>query len=138
MKNALAPGGVISTQGECLWLHLKLIKTVLDACAEVFATVDYAFTTVPSYPSGQIGFILASNVERGEIFLLWRKFFALTGSGGWLLIAGSGGDYNVVRTMQCAHHRLSDRVLHFPCFGAYRTILPHQILRLPALLQTLR
>lgn len=67
MKDALAPGGVIATQGECLWLHLELISTVLHACAEVFATVDYAFTTVPSYPSGQIGFILVSNVERGNI-----------------------------------------------------------------------
>lgn len=83
MKNALAPGGVISTQGECLWLHLKLIKTVLHACAEVFATVDYAFTTVPSYPSGQIGFILASNVERGEMFLLRMNFSALT---RWLAV----------------------------------------------------
>lgn len=68
MKNALAPGGIVATQGECLWLHLKLISTVLHACAELFATVDYAFTTVPSYPSGQIGFILASNVERGDNF----------------------------------------------------------------------
>lgn len=65
MKRALTFGGVIATQGECLWLHLPLITTVLQACAEVFASVDYAFTTVPSYPSGQIGFILASNEERG-------------------------------------------------------------------------
>lgn len=66
MKKALAPGGVIAAQGESLWLHLQLISTVLQACTEVFASVDYAFTTVPSYPSGQIGFILASNVERGD------------------------------------------------------------------------
>ncbi|CAM9103585.1 unnamed protein product [Choristocarpus tenellus] len=64
MKKALAPGGIIATQGECLWLHLQFISTVLSACADLFTTVDYAFTTIPSYPSGQIGFILASNVER--------------------------------------------------------------------------
>lgn len=67
MKKVLAPAGVIATQGECLWLHLPLIRTVLEACAELFPSVDYAFTTVPSYPSGQIGFILASAAERGKI-----------------------------------------------------------------------
>lgn len=66
MKRALSPLGVIATQGECLWLHLPLITTVLTACAEMFGSVDYAFTTVPSYPSGQIGFVLASVEERGE------------------------------------------------------------------------
>lgn len=70
MKRALAPGGVIAAQGECLWLHLPLIKSVMSACTEVFASVDYAFTTVPSYPSGQIGFILASTEERGANTLL--------------------------------------------------------------------
>lgn len=70
MKQVLAPGGVIATQGECLWLHLPLITTVLQACAEVFASVDYAFTTVPSYPSGQIGFILASTEERGTLSIV--------------------------------------------------------------------
>lgn len=65
MKRVLAPGGVIATQGECLWLHLPLIKSVMNACTELFASVDYAFTTVPSYPSGQIGFIVASTEERG-------------------------------------------------------------------------
>lgn len=75
MKRVLAPGGVIATQGECLWLHLPLITTVLKACAEVFASVDYAFTTVPTYPSGQIGFILASNEQRGNM-VICSCFFA--------------------------------------------------------------
>ncbi|CAM9160975.1 unnamed protein product [Pylaiella littoralis] len=64
MKRALAPMGIIATQGECLWLHLPLITTVLRACSEMFGSVDYAFTTVPSYPSGQIGFVIASVEER--------------------------------------------------------------------------
>ena len=29
MHNALAPGGIVCTQGECLWLHLDLIARVL-------------------------------------------------------------------------------------------------------------
>ena len=29
MHNALAPEGIMCTQGECMWLHLDLIKNVL-------------------------------------------------------------------------------------------------------------
>ena len=61
MKNALGPGGVICTQGECIWLHLELISSVFQQCKEIFASVKYAYTTIPTYPSGQIGFIIASN-----------------------------------------------------------------------------
>ena len=32
-------------------------------CKSIFPTVKYAFTTIPTYPSGQIGFIVASNDE---------------------------------------------------------------------------
>ena len=34
MHRALRPGGVVCTQGECLWLHLDLIKQVADMCRE--------------------------------------------------------------------------------------------------------
>jgi len=60
MRAALAPGGCVCTQGECLWLHLPLISKVVRACRGIFPTVEYAFTTVPTYPSGQIGFVVCS------------------------------------------------------------------------------
>ncbi|KAF6028185.1 SRM [Bugula neritina] len=60
MSKALRAGGIIASQGECMWLHTKVIKNVLDFCAEIYPTVDYGFTTIPTYPSGQIGFILCS------------------------------------------------------------------------------
>ncbi|CAG8722340.1 4187_t:CDS:2, partial [Acaulospora colombiana] len=60
LHDALAPGGSISTQGECLWIHLPLIKSTNTMVKEIFPVVDYAFTTIPTYPSGQIGFCLAS------------------------------------------------------------------------------
>ena len=59
MKAALRPGGIVCTQGECLWLHLDLIERVMRDAGALYPLVDYAFTTIPSYPSGQIGFILA-------------------------------------------------------------------------------
>ncbi|CAG8436086.1 755_t:CDS:2 [Ambispora gerdemannii] len=65
MRNALRPGGIISTQGECQWLHLSLIKEVQTYCRSLFPVVEYAFTTIPTYPSGQIGFTVCC-IEEGR------------------------------------------------------------------------
>lgn len=57
---ALTPGGHISTQAECLWLHLPLIKELVETTSKIFAVAEYAYTTIPTYPSGQIGFLICS------------------------------------------------------------------------------
>ncbi|ORX94699.1 spermidine synthase-like protein [Basidiobolus meristosporus CBS 931.73] len=67
MKNALRPGGIIATQGECMWLHLPLIKNVLKFSKELYPVVEYAYTTIPTYPSGQIGFILCCKEEGKDL-----------------------------------------------------------------------
>lgn len=46
--------------GECQWLHLELIKEMQTFCKTLFPVVDYAYSTIPTYPSGQIGFMLCS------------------------------------------------------------------------------
>ncbi|KAJ3023561.1 putrescine aminopropyltransferase [Thoreauomyces humboldtii] len=61
MKDALVDGGVVCTQGECQWLHLPLIRDVLQSARRIFPVVEYAYASVPTYPCGQIGFVLASN-----------------------------------------------------------------------------
>ncbi|OCH90753.1 saccharopine dehydrogenase [Obba rivulosa] len=60
LRDALTPGGHISTQAECLWLHLPLIGELRRTTRELFPVAEYAFTTIPTYPSGQIGFIVCS------------------------------------------------------------------------------
>lgn len=62
MHRALKPGGVICTQAESLWLHMPIIKSLAAMCKDVFVggSVQYAFTTIPTYPSGQIGFMICS------------------------------------------------------------------------------
>jgi spermidine synthase len=42
------------------WLHLPLITKLKKDCKEVFPNVEYAYTTIPTYPSGQIGFMVCS------------------------------------------------------------------------------
>jgi spermidine synthase len=56
--NALKPGGVMCNQGECMWLHLDLIGESLQMCHTMFSEASYLYTSVPTYPSGQIGFLL--------------------------------------------------------------------------------
>merc|ERR1712232_57088 len=60
MYKSLREGGIVCTQGECMWLHLNLIKPLVDSISETYSSVEYAYTTIPTYPSGQIGFIVAS------------------------------------------------------------------------------
>ncbi|KAJ7553805.1 hypothetical protein O6H91_06G113800 [Diphasiastrum complanatum] len=61
MARALRPGGVVCTQAESPWLHMHIIKDIVAACRQTFkGSVNYAWTSVPTYPSGVIGFMLCS------------------------------------------------------------------------------
>ena len=50
----------VNFTGECQWLHLELIKEMRTFCKTLFPVVEYAYGTIPTYPSGQIGFMLCS------------------------------------------------------------------------------
>ncbi|TXG56330.1 hypothetical protein EZV62_017643 [Acer yangbiense] len=80
VANALRPGGVLSTQAESIWLHMHIIEDIVANCRQIFkGSVNYAWTTVPTYPrhillnllgsavavspfhrNGMIGFMLCS------------------------------------------------------------------------------
>ncbi len=46
--------------GECIWFTLDFIKEVMEDCRKLFPVCSYSFVTIPTYPCGQIGFVLAS------------------------------------------------------------------------------
>ncbi|KAK4402812.1 Spermidine synthase [Sesamum angolense] len=61
VAKALRPGGVVCTQAESIWLHMHIIEDIVANCRQIFkGSVNYAWTTVPTYPSGVIGFMLCS------------------------------------------------------------------------------
>lgn len=60
LKKALKPGGIISSQGECFWFDLELVKGMIEMCRSLFPVVDYGSSYVSSYPGGQIGYLLCS------------------------------------------------------------------------------
>jgi hypothetical protein len=68
MHRAVRPGGIICTQAESLWLHLDVIQALAAMCRGVFAggSVAYAVTTIPTYPSGQIGMMVCSKAAAGQ------------------------------------------------------------------------
>ncbi len=50
MYKSLREGGIVCTQGECMWLHLDLIKPLMQSISQKFTDVSYAYTTIPTYP----------------------------------------------------------------------------------------
>jgi len=79
LKGALKDGGAFACQGECVWLHLPLIREIREVCNNIFdvksgrGVVSYAATTIPTYPSGQIGFLLCSNDPKRDFSKALRK-----------------------------------------------------------------
>ncbi|KAF8380072.1 hypothetical protein HHK36_027542 [Tetracentron sinense] len=58
---ALRPGGVLCSMAESMWLHTHLIQDMISICRETFkGSVHYAWASVPTYPSGVIGFLICS------------------------------------------------------------------------------
>lgn len=60
MKRALRPGGIVCSQADTFWGHLKNATSMHNHCKEVFAKAAYATSYVSTYPAGQIGFALGS------------------------------------------------------------------------------
>ncbi|KAL3726557.1 hypothetical protein ACJRO7_031456 [Eucalyptus globulus] len=51
VARALRPGGVVCTQAESIWLHMHIIEDIVSNCRQIFkGSVNYAWTTVPTYP----------------------------------------------------------------------------------------
>ncbi|XP_065216702.1 spermidine synthase isoform X2 [Planococcus citri] len=60
MKEALRPGGIVCSQAGSVWCNLDTSTKSYEHCKNVFAKSAYAYACVPTYPSGQIGFVLGS------------------------------------------------------------------------------
>lgn len=67
IKKALKPNGIICSQGGTFWTDIDHVKATMNHCRKQFSTVGYGVTSVPSYPCGQIGFIIASTEPNHEL-----------------------------------------------------------------------
>lgn len=57
---ALKEGGILSSQCESIWLHLDLISHMVTFNRKIFKSVSYASSIVSTYPSGSMGYLVAS------------------------------------------------------------------------------
>ncbi|KAJ2942709.1 hypothetical protein O0L34_g2179 [Tuta absoluta] len=60
MKSALRAGGIVCSQAGTIWNDIELVNNTLKFCRNQFPAAAYAYTSVPTYPSGQIGFVIGS------------------------------------------------------------------------------
>ncbi|KAK2442828.1 spermine synthase [Trifolium repens] len=61
ISKALRPGGVLCITAESFWYKSLDIEELLIKSRQIFkGSSDYAWTSVPAYPSGVIGFLLCS------------------------------------------------------------------------------
>lgn len=60
MKKALKKDGLVVTQCESMYLHRDVIQGVYGFAKKIFPKIGYYYTSVPTYPSGMIGFMFCS------------------------------------------------------------------------------
>lgn len=60
MKRALKPNGIVCSQGGTFWADINHVRSTIDHCRAQFPVTGYAFASVPTYPCGQIGFVIGS------------------------------------------------------------------------------
>ena len=67
--------GIVVTQcSENIWLNLNLLKEFRDTCRKVFPVVEYAYTTVPTYTSGQLGLFVCCKNPAANVKIPLRKW----------------------------------------------------------------
>lgn len=76
MKNALKPNGIICSQAGTVWSNIDIVKSTLQNTCNVFPVFDYGVCSVPTYPDGQIGFVLGS-LNLVSFFYLINKLFSV-------------------------------------------------------------
>lgn len=60
IAHALKPGGIVCSQAGTPWIDLGHVRNTVENCRKHFGTVRYAVANVPTYPCGQIGFMVGA------------------------------------------------------------------------------
>ncbi|MHC1585824.1 MAG: polyamine aminopropyltransferase [Candidatus Syntropharchaeia archaeon] len=60
LHRALKQDGIVVSQMESFFYHIKIIKSVFSFVKDMFPISEYYYTLVPTYPSGMIGFVFCS------------------------------------------------------------------------------
>ncbi|GJQ85317.1 SpdS, partial [Trypoxylus dichotomus] len=58
LRKALRADGIVGSQAGTVWVGIDHAKATIEHCKKHFDVVKYALTSVPTYPTGQIGFLV--------------------------------------------------------------------------------
>lgn len=61
MRTALKANGIICSQAGTAWANLDHVSQTMKHCRSTFDVAAYGIAAVPTYPTGQIGFVLGSS-----------------------------------------------------------------------------
>lgn len=75
LSNALNPDGIVIMQSsENIWLNINYLSQLMQKANRVFSNVAYSQCYMPSYTSGQLGLIVATNDTSNVLSIPSRKF----------------------------------------------------------------
>lgn len=75
LLNCLDENGIVIMQSsENIWLNIKYLRDLLDKARTVFNNVQYSQCYMPSYTSGSLGLIIATNCKDIPLITPLRKF----------------------------------------------------------------
>ena len=60
--------------GENLWILGSFVKNIISFTKKIFPSVGYAYTQIPTYPCGTIGFVLCSKEKEKNFVEPVHKF----------------------------------------------------------------
>lgn len=83
LKTALTDEGIAVTQSESIWYDTQLVAALCNQNKELFPFAAYYYTSIPTYPSGTIGFSfcskkhnhLANVTHKGIAKIQGRKYY---------------------------------------------------------------
>lgn len=61
LRKALKPGGVVCSQAGTTWIDLEYVAKFKKSCEKFFKMANLGVVSVPTYPTGQIGFLIGSD-----------------------------------------------------------------------------
>ncbi|XP_068081931.1 spermidine synthase isoform X3 [Anabrus simplex] len=67
MQKALRPGGIVCSQVGTVWGNIEHVVETLRCCQTSFSSAALAYAAVPTYPTGQISFVLGS-LDKETVF----------------------------------------------------------------------
>lgn len=77
LSNALNPDGIVIMQSsENIWLNINYLNQLMQKAKQVFSNVAYSQCYMPSYTSGQLGLVVATNDTSNVLSIPSRTFSA--------------------------------------------------------------